>query len=391
MDETKRVEKAKIHLLLDQPFYATFVLELKLKVDESVPTAATDGREILYNPKWTKTLSLDQIKTVLAHEILHVAHCHHIRRSGRNQTAWNLACDFAINPILYNEFAKIDGAAYDPKYNGKAAEMIYPDIKIIEIEIPMMGGSGEGKENPNGSGATIKTKNGEYKDIGGVKDLAEGTSVAEEEARIKETTVRAIQQAKAAGKMPGELERCMKDFMKPQIPWERELASWFSERARNDYSWLRKNTRIKDFYFPSLYSEELGHVVIAVDSSGSVDEHLLNRFISEIRGLKDKYKFELTLLSCDTQVDNKNVEYYTANQPLTKAPNIRGGGGTAFTPVFRWVEKKGINPIGLIYFTDLYCSDFPNKQPQYDTLWINYGSDKSDHVPFGKVLDIKSR
>jgi predicted metal-dependent peptidase len=62
-----------------------------------------------------------------------------------------------------------------------------------------------------------------------------------------------------------------------------------------------------------------------------------------------------------------------------------GGGGTAFSPVFKFIEDKDLNPMACVFLTDLYCGDFGNT-PHYPVLWATIGDEKA---PFGEVLSIK--
>ena len=105
MSQLKKVEKARIHLLLDSPFYATLALELNLVEDNTIfpPTACTDGRTMWFHEKFIEKLSLEQVKTVVAHEILHIAYCHHLRIGTRDHNRWNRACDYSINSILLED------------------------------------------------------------------------------------------------------------------------------------------------------------------------------------------------------------------------------------------------------------------------------------------------
>ena len=388
----KKLKKAKIHMLLDNPFYATLLLDRKTiidyKGDKAGPfqTACTDGSSIWFHHNFLETLQLEEVKTVLAHEIMHIALCHHLRIKQRSLPAWGVATDFAVNCIVFKDFQKLNNSLYDTQYEGMSAENIYnrlPKDMKQKLTVSM-----------KGKGLTKK----QMEEITGGKSLGEftappeGINPIEEEARIKETVTRAIEYAKAAGKIPAGLGREIDDFLKPKIAWERLLAEWVDTKAKNDYSWQRRNPRISKCFLPSLYSEELGTIVLAIDTSGSVDKALLNRFCSEINGLRGKYQFECILISCDSQIYNPTrfMKYERIN-----FDKVKGGGGTAFSPVFNWVEENvgDTNIVGLIYFTDLYCSDFPSKHPKYDTLWMNYGERRNktyedNNVPFGKVIDM---
>jgi predicted metal-dependent peptidase len=97
---SEKLARARTQLLLNQPFFGTLCLRLKLAAEPRLPTMATDGQRILYNPGFVEKLSPAELEGVLAHEVLHCALAHQCRRGKRDLGLWNVACDYAVNPIL---------------------------------------------------------------------------------------------------------------------------------------------------------------------------------------------------------------------------------------------------------------------------------------------------
>ena len=95
-----RIQKARTALLLDHPFFGSLLFRLNGRSSRSIATMATDGITLLYNPEFVETLSGAELAGVLAHEVMHPALQHHTRRGERDQKRWNIACDYAINPLL---------------------------------------------------------------------------------------------------------------------------------------------------------------------------------------------------------------------------------------------------------------------------------------------------
>ena len=121
----RKLTRARTQLLLNQPFFGTLCLRLKLVTGE-LPTMATDGRRIVYDPAFVEELTVAELEAVLAHEVLHCALGHHCRRGGRDPRLWNEAADLAINPILIgNGFTLPSGALLDPGFENLSAEEIY--------------------------------------------------------------------------------------------------------------------------------------------------------------------------------------------------------------------------------------------------------------------------
>ena len=121
----RKLTRARTQLLLNQPFFGTLCLRLQLMTG-AVPTMATDGRRIFYDPAFADSLTPAELEGVLAHEVLHCALGHHCRRGQCDPRLWNEAADLAINPMLVaDKFTLPTGALIDPAYANLSAEEIY--------------------------------------------------------------------------------------------------------------------------------------------------------------------------------------------------------------------------------------------------------------------------
>src|SRR6185437_15706846 len=121
----RKLTRARTQILLNQPFFGTLCLRLKLTPGD-FPTMATDGSRIVYDSAFVNTLQPAELEAVLAHEVLHCALGHHCRRGERDLQLWNEAADLAINPILIgNGFTLPAGALLDPAFDDLSAEEIY--------------------------------------------------------------------------------------------------------------------------------------------------------------------------------------------------------------------------------------------------------------------------
>ena len=124
-----KLSAARTRLILDKPFIGALALRLPLKVADPAwcPTTGTDARAFYYNPAYIDALRTEEIQFVMAHEALHCALSHFVRRQHRVKHRWDLACDFAINPTLVAEGLKPPpGLVLMPQYEGMTAEEIYP-------------------------------------------------------------------------------------------------------------------------------------------------------------------------------------------------------------------------------------------------------------------------
>ncbi|KXB05387.1 hypothetical protein AKJ51_05090 [candidate division MSBL1 archaeon SCGC-AAA382A20] len=134
MKAGKKMEKARVQLLLDNPFFGHLASYLELKDDESLDNPiGTDHKKIYFNPKMIENLDESKVKSCIAHGILHTALGHQWRRESRSEETWNSATDIAINWIL-----KESGFELPPKlrlrsdFKNKSAEEIYSEITLEE-------------------------------------------------------------------------------------------------------------------------------------------------------------------------------------------------------------------------------------------------------------------
>ena len=367
VDLEKRLSKAKTCLILDYPFIGTIALGMPFIESREIPTAATNGSRVLYNPDFFEPLDDEEIKFVVAHECFHPMFEHNFRRNGRDQRKWNKAADYIINQHLTEEgvgrmpqHGLLDKAIYDAGHG--TSEGVY---NVLPDE----------PEGPGGFG-------GQGQPMDDCQD-AEGTpaEVSQQAAEWRVKVAQAAQAAKMMGKMSAGLERLIGDLMTPRVDW-REVMQKFFERVKNDTrSYARFNRRFlsQGLYLPSISGEALGEVVFAVDCSGSIGERELTQFASEMRVVKDDLQpVKLHVIYFDSKVSH--YECYEGDDTLDIKPH--GGGGTAFSPVFRYIEQHGITPVACVFLTDLYCNDF-GPEPDYPVLWV---SNAAREAPFGEVV-----
>src|SRR3954447_8312607 len=121
-----RIQKTRTALVLDHPFFGSLLFRLKSQESRSVKTMATGGIRLYYNPEFVDRLTAATLAGALAHEVLHPALQHHVRRSGRDPKRWNVACDYAINLVLVDAGLSLpEGVLLDSRFRGMSAEQIY--------------------------------------------------------------------------------------------------------------------------------------------------------------------------------------------------------------------------------------------------------------------------
>jgi predicted metal-dependent peptidase len=195
----------------------------------------------------------------------------------------------------------------------------------------------------------------------------------------------ADQAARGRGELPAGLGRTVEEVIHPPADWRSILRAFVSTHARNDYSWARPNRRYlaHGLYLPGLQSDELGDVVVAVDTSGSIGARELGLFASELSALLAAYDCRATILYHDSRV--QKVETWTPTDGLLILTPI-GGGGTRHDCVFDWVLKTGFIAACVVCLTDL-ATRFPVPPPAVPVLWAKVGDARVD-PPFGQVIQL---
>lgn len=367
MTALERVQRARTALVLDHPFFGVLALRLHLVEDATRPTAWTDGASMGFNPPFVAQLSADELKGVIAHEVMHCASGHPWRRGEREPLRWNLACDYAINHILLDSGLTLpSGCLRDKAFNGKWAEWIYDRIQVEQITIGF--GSG-GDDVRDGS------EQGQAQGI-----AAEGVSEAEWQQAVQQVA----QAEKTRGTLPQNIARLVGLLGQPRVDWRSVLRRFIQEATRADYQWTRPNARMlaHGLYMPGLRSEAMGPMAVAIDTSGSIDRVLLNQFASELNAIADDVQPERVHVAyCDEAIQGEDV--FERGEPIELQP--RGGGGTDFAPVMDWVSQLDETPVCLVYLTDLYGSH--GQQPEMPVLWACPNQIPSGYpVPFGEVV-----
>ena len=367
MEVEKRIAKAKTALILEHPFVGSVALNMPMKVDNNVPTAATDGKRVLFNEDFCKELDDEELKFLVAHECMHPMLEHNFRRGERDRYKWNQAADYVINKLLTDE-----GIGKMPKQGlldeniyqagGGTSDGIYNNLPDTPEDQQGNGGQGQPLDScEDGQGSPAE--------------------VAQQQAEWKVKVAQAAQSAKMMGKLSAGLERLVAEILTPKVDW-RDVLQRFVVKCRSDQrSWARPNRRFlsQGLYLPSVSGETLGEIAFAVDCSGSIGQDEINQFASEITTVwQDQRPTKVHVIYFDSEVSHYD-EFDRDNEPVIKP---HGGGGTAFSPVFRYMEEHGINPVACIFLTDLCCNDFGD-EPDYPVLWVSTHEDKA---PFGEVV-----
>ena len=389
----KILEKAKVSLILSEPFFGTLLLKLKYLEDYTQPTAWTDGTRLGYNPKYIASLEFDLVKSLLAHEVMHCVCAHQSRRNGRKPKKWNYAADYVVNDILKEAGFKIsEDWLISSTYKNMSTEQVFSALP----DPPPSGGKGKGgKEGGKGGGSPGEGDDypqmpGEVRDAPAKEGSQQSASEAAAQSEIGWIVAgqQAAKIAKACGKLPGALGHLIESLTAPQISWREELRDFITEKVANDYSWQMPNKRYihTGIYLPSISDRyEPAKAMCYVDASGSVGEKELEVFAAEMTGILEEFpNIELTCRYFDTSVKDDTLIFGGDDLPL-KLDLKHIGGGTDFRPIVEDVLNFE-EPKFLVVFTDL-CGNFPDIPPSYPVLWVS--TFKHAAAPFGRTVYVE--
>jgi predicted metal-dependent peptidase len=401
------ISEGRMSLMLDAPFYGALALRLMLVANPIVSqgTAATDGRSLFYNPEWIVSLTHKKLVGLLAHEVMHIALKHTLRREGRNPRDWNIACDHAINNDLLSAGYELpdDGFA-DSQFRGWSAEEIFPHVQRPEGDKPPTGCGGfplpkNRKEDGKGAapGDAGDTDSGEDDSsnsapggdgdeerlpAGGVLDSPDPVG---DEAQIDVAIIEAGMCAKAAGNLPAHLGALVKSLTRAKVNFVDLLSEFLIKNTADDYSFSRPNRRYLQagVYLPTLKSEGAPEIAFFIDNSGSINTDQLSLAVNALDDCIQQVQPErVHAMACDTEVNWRK----TFERGERIKVDVEHGGGTDFNPPFDTLEAEGIEPACALYFTD-GCGRYPEREPPYPVLWM-MTCDHHPTPPWGQVIRV---
>ena len=401
MNEERKLQKAKISLMRSPKFalLSGILMVGRTTVEDNIPTAATNGRDDRFGRGFVKKLSDKELNFVVAHEAAH--------KMFRHLTTWtklhdedhrlaNAACDYVINLMLrdldpseqiiamprYTE-GPMQGkhmGLIDERFRGMNAKQVFDILKEEKEE--GAGGDGEG-----GEGGI------DEHDWGGAKEMTE-----EDKKQLARDIDQAIRQGqiahqKVAGSGAGGMDRLLQDLLEPKVDWRELLREYVKAicRAKDKSSWRKPNRRFLStgVYMPSMIGEKVGHLVIAIDTSGSIGNKELAEFLAEVKGIAEEVNPEkVDLLYWDCEVA-AHEEYDSSTVPnIVSSTKPRGGGGTSPSCVSQALKEKKIEPECIIILTDGYVGGDWGSEWTAPTLWCIVNGDKGVIAPNGKTIHI---
>ena len=393
-NKSDSLAKASKELMMIEPFYGFFLIMLnKIWTKTQVPTAGVCKNGINYqlciNEDFWDSLDKKKELGILKHELLHVAFNHLTHFYFPDKRLANIAMDMEINQYIDKTWLPEDGIFIenyaDLELDYKAGcKYYYKKLQEAKEEKEQNGTSGCGEfdklcDQLDGGEDPIKNHD-MWKDF---QDLSE-TEKKLIEKQIKRVLTQAsdMAESKSRGCTPGEIKDLIKvdEVLPPKFDWKNYVRRFSGTSSKVYTKKLRRKENRKFDDNPGLKIKMKKHVLLAIDTSGSVSNEEVKEFMGEMKHIH-KTGVAMTLAQCDTSI--RKIEPYNGSNEL----NIEGRGGTEFDPILDYFNANLRKYTSLIYFTDGEC--YTSVKPQAPVLWVlSECSSMNDKLP-GKVIKLE--
>jgi predicted metal-dependent peptidase len=391
MSKQDSLSKASKDLMLKEPYYGIFLIMLNKVWNNRVPTAGVSKNGINYqlaiNEDFWSNLSELQMLGLLKHELLHIAFGHlttYFKFSDKRLA--NVAMDMEINQYISKEWLPEGGIDIDNyadlNLDKKAGCRYYYD-KLRQFQ--------DEKDKNGTCGNEPMDQLLDNIESGNIPDHStweEFENLTEAEQKLIEKQLQKLlsdakeQTIKKRGTVPGEIDGVIvvEEIVSPKFDWKGYIRRFtgistkvFTKKIRR-----KENRRFSDN--PGLKIKMRQHMLLAIDTSGSVSNDELMEFMNEIHHIY-KSGVDITILQCDTRITS--IEPYKGKREL----EVHGRGGTEFDPVLEYYNAHNKKYTSLVYFTD--GEAYTSVKPRGNILWVlSERSHINEDLP-GKVIKLE--
>lgn len=374
----QRIERTHVQLMRDPDFclFSGVFMVGKVEVSELIPTAATNGKDVIYGRAFVDSLDDKELAFLVLHEAMHKAYRHLFvwqKLAKENPALANMAMDYVINQQLvdYNKpdviqpprdkQGKVMGCL-DEKYRGMDTKQVFDILKQEQED--EQDSDGEGGEGGQGGQSDKQSKSLDDHDWENAQELSE-----QEKEELADEIDRALREgAILAGRMKGNIPRELDELMHPKVDWKEALREFVKTTmmGNNNSTWRRPHKKYiaQNLVMPSYYNEKAGQLVVGVDTSGSIGGAELSQFLGEVKSICDEVAPErLDILYWDSHVASH--EHYMGSEVsgATHMTKPKGGGGTEPGCVPKYMRENAMYPQCTIMLTDGYfygdgCGDW---------------------------------
>ena len=406
----ERLKKQHIILMRhpETALYGSIMMMGESVIEEGIPTAYTDGLNKKYGKEFMASLSDEEVRALIMHENLHVALMHIPRHKDlmkEDAMLANVAMDIVDNGIIDNLSDKTlcklpSSAIIDHAFDGWSVREVYNELKKQnpQRKKPQGDGGGQGQpddgneSNGSGGGESINI-NGKKYDVSGMDEHdGSGEASPEQAKEFEEKVGRALREGGIlAGRLGAKVPREISASLEKPIDWKEAMREFVTSavRGKDEFTWRRFNRSLlaNDILAPSVESETMTEAIIAIDTSGSIDQEMIGKFAYQLQLICDSVNPEtVRVLWWDTEVHGEQV--FGGDSPNVKdILKPLGGGGTRVSCVSEYIEQKGYKPDCIVMFTDGYVEDNVKWNTSVETLWL-VTENRNFKPPKGQMVKI---
>jgi len=391
MDKALSLSKIAKELMLIEPYYGFFLIMLNKTWRKDLPTAGVSKNGINYqlaiNEEFWTSLSEEHQLGLLKHELLHIAFGHLTSfGSFSDKKLANVAMDMEINQYIDTDWLPKGGIMiedYEDLNLDERAGCRYYYKKLQELK------QEKDKNGTCGNEPMDKLlddiENGNVPDHGTWEefdDLSEAEKKLIDKQLQKVLSDAKEQTIKKRGNIPGEIEGVItiEEIVAPKFDWRGYMRRFTGVSTKVFTKKIRRKENRKFPESPGLKLKMKQHMLLGIDTSGSVSDSELQEFMSEINHIY-KAGVDVTIVQCDTDI--RSIESYKGKFEL----NVIGRGGTEFDPVLNYYNDNQKKYTSLVYFTDGEC--YTRVKPKGHVLWVlSERSNMNDELP-GKVIKLE--
>lgn len=392
-----QVSKATIRLSLDEPFYGHVLMGLLKEVDErisglSLGVSSNKTPKLAINPHfWEKELTgITQRLGAIKHEVLHLVLGHPQRGRDFDQTRlFHLAADLVVNQYLSVEQVPAHTITLEqlPEldlpplrsldfYYHELADAWHKTLRRGQLICPELSrrmGEGPGPLPGHSLWPVLREQ----------LSAAELKVYTSSVQNLLQSAWQGIDPAQQAS-LPRELQTALLPMLQTPAPtqdWRRILRLFVGAGQRTFLQNTLRKTSRRYGTNPGLRIRNKHKLLVAVDTSASIDEANLDVFSQEIQYLW-RLGVEILILECDTQINN--VYLYRGNLPAV----VSGRGDTRFDAALEYANTKS-KADAVVYFTDGLAAA-PLVQCRKPLLWAIIGNAAVEQLP-GRKINIDQR
>ena len=391
MDKALSLSKTAKALMLLEPYYGFFLIMLNKTWRQDLPTAGVSKNGINYqlaiNEEFWTSLSEEHQLGLLKHELLHIAFGHLTSfGSFTDKKLANVAMDMEINQYIDTDWLPKGGIMiedYEDLNLDRKAGCRYYYKKLQELQ------QEKDKNGTCGNEAMDKLlddiANGDIPDH---STWEEFDDLSEAEKKLIDKQLQKVlsdakeQTVRKRGRIPGEIEGVItiEEIVAPKFDWRGYMRRFTGISTKVFTKKIRRKENRKFPESPGLKLKMKQHMLLGIDTSGSVSDSELQEFMSEINHIY-KAGVDVTIIQCDTDI--RAIESYKGKFEL----NVLGRGGTEFDPVLEYYNENQKRYTSLVYFTDGECNT--HVKPKGHVLWVlSERSQMNEDLP-GKVIKLE--